>query len=121
MRYFTLFLAAMLFTSNAAAAARACLVDLAGHQPAAIHVLAANASEPLCPPSDDTGPCLKHFAQSYQSEDQKFWSGVPAAALVPARAVLHLAFHAPPKLIAAASVPPIAGLSLTILYGNFRN
>jgi len=120
-----MFLAAMLFASNAAAAIGACIAELSGQGQMAGHALAAGAGEPagkpLCPQSDDAGPCLTHYAQSYQSEQQKIWADVPAAAIVPERVVVHAPFQLPPKLAVLASAPPIAGPSLTILFRNFRN
>jgi hypothetical protein len=125
MRYLTLFLAAMFFASNAAAAIGACIADLAGQEQMAGHGLVAHVGEPagkpLCPPTEDAGPCLTHYAQSYQSDEQKLWADVPAAALVPEITVLQGIFQAPPKLVVLASAPPIVGPSLTILFRNFRN
>ncbi|MGP1676864.1 MAG: hypothetical protein ACTS6J_06855 [Burkholderiales bacterium] len=121
MRYLTLFLAAMFFANNAAAAIRACVVDLAGHEHLVASVPAVAGNEDLCPPSDDAGPCLKHYAQSYQSDEQKLWADFPRVAPAPVVAVLHVPFQAKPKLVLLASAPPIVGPPLTILFGNFRN
>ena len=125
MRHLTLFLAAMFFASNAAAAIGACVAELAGHKQMAGHALDARASEPaskpLCPQPDDTGPCLTHYAQSYHGDEQKSWAAVSAAALVPELGVVKVAFHALPKPVVLASARPIVGPSLTILYRNFRN
>jgi hypothetical protein len=120
-RYLTLFFAAMFFANNVAAAVRACVVDLAAQQHVAISALAAAADESLCPPSDDAGPCLTHYAQSRQNDEQKFLASFPAAAFVPVLAVLQVPFPAKPKPVVVASAPPIVGPSLTILFGNYRN
>lgn len=121
MRYLTLFLAAMFFASNAAAAVRACIADLAGSGHVAAHALEAGAGEPLCPQSEDTGPCLKHYAQTYQNDEQKIWAGVSAAALAPVLTLLRVSIPPQPKLVLVAAAPPIVGPPLTILYRNFRN
>lgn len=121
MRYLALFLAAMLFANNAAAAIRACIADLAGQEHLALHTLAATGNDDLCPQSDDAGPCLKHYAQSYQDDEQLFWADFRQAAPAPVVAVLRVSFPAKPKLIVLASAAPIVGPSLTILYRNFRN
>lgn len=125
MRYLTLFLAAMFFASNAAAAIGACIAEFSGQDQMAGHAPAASAGEPagkpLCPQSDDVGPCLTHHAQSYQSDQEKIWADIPAAAIVPERTVVHLPFQVPPKLVVLATASPIVGPSLTILFRNFRN
>jgi hypothetical protein len=125
MRHLALFLAAMFFASNAAAAIGACIAELAGQQPMAGHALKAGAGEPAgkssCPQSDDTGPCLTHYVQSYQSDEQKIWADVSVAALVPERIGVHFPFQVPPKPVVMALAPPVVGPSLTILFRNFRN
>ena len=121
MRYLTLFLAAMFFASNAAAAVRACIADLAGSGHVAAHALEAGAGEPLCPQSEDTGACLKLYAQTYQNDEQKIWAGVSAAALAPVLTLLRVSIPPQPKLVLVAAAPPIVGPPLTILYRNFRN
>ena len=121
MRYLTFFMAAMFFANNVVAAVRACVADLNTHEHIAISAPAAAGGGPLCPPSDDAGPCLTHYAQSYQSEEQKIWADFPPVAPAPVLSVLDVAFQANPKLLVMASAPPIVGPSLTILFGNFRN
>lgn len=121
MRYLTLFLAAMFFASNAAAAVRACMADLAGQEHVAIRALDAEGDEHLCPQSEDAGRCLTHCTQSYKSDEQRFSADVHAVALAPALAVLHVSFQAQPKPVVVASAPPIVGPPLTILFRNFRN
>ena len=121
MRYLTFFLAAMFFASNAAAAVRACMADLAGQEHIAVRALDAEGDEQLCPQSDDAGRCLTHCTQSYKSEEQKVSADVPVVALAPSLAVLHAAFQAQPKPVVVASAPSIVGPPLTILFRNFRN
>ena len=121
MRYLTFFMAAMFFANNVAAAVRACVADLNTHEHIAISAPAAAGGGPLCPPSDDAGPCLTHYAQSYQSDEQKAWVGFTPAAPAALLGVFHVAFRAKPKRPFVASAPPIVGPPLTILFGNFRN
>jgi len=111
----------MLFASNVAAAVRACVVDLATPEHAAVSAPAPAGSEPQCPPTDDGRPCLKHYAQSYQNDEQPFSLDVPSVALDPALTVLYPFLKDEPKLLVAAAAPPIVGPALTILFGNFRN
>lgn len=121
MRYLTFFMMAMFFANNAAAAIRACIADLAGQEHVAMSMPAVAGNEDLCPPSDAAGPCIKHYAQSHQSDEQKLWAGFSSVAPAPVLAVLRVSFQAKPKLVVLASAPPIVGPSLTILYRNFRN
>ena len=121
MRYLTLFLAAMFFASNAAAAVRACIADLAGQEHVVAHALDTRAGEPLCLPSDDAGPCLKHYAQTYQNEEQNAWADFTPLALAPVLTLLHASFQAQPKAVVTLLTPPIVGPPLTILFRNFRN
>lgn len=121
MRHLTLFLAVMFFASNAVAAARACMADLAGQEHVAVRALDAEGDEHLCPQSDDAGRCLTHCTQSYKSDEQKFSADVPAVAPAPFLAVLSTSFQAQPKLVIVTSAPPIVGPALTILFRNFRN
>ena len=121
MRYLALFLAAMFFANNVAAAIRACIADAAMQEHAAAMVDAAAASHPLCPQQDESGPCLTHYAESYQGDEQKAWAGFPGVAPVPVVAALPAIVHAKPKDRFYASAPPVVGPPLTILFGNFRN
>ena len=121
MRFLTLFLAAMFIASNAAAAVRACVADLAGQGHTAVRVLAAAGEEELCPQFGDAGPCPLHYAQGHQNYEQEFWADFTPAAPAPVLALLKGSFQAQPKLLVAASAPSIIGPSLTILYRNFRN
>ncbi len=121
MRYLTLFLAAMFFTSNAVAAARACMADLAGPEHVAVRALDAEGDEHLCPQSDDAGRCLTHCTQSYKSDEQRFSADAHVIAVAPFLVALHVSFQARPKLVVVASAPPIVGPALTILFRNFRN
>jgi hypothetical protein len=122
MRYLTLFLAAMFFANNAAAAIGACFADLAGSKHHAIKTQVAEGSKPLCPPSDDAGPCLTHYAQAYQIDAQPAWADFTPAAPAPVLGPLHASFQAKPKrLVLVASAAPIVGPPLTILFRNFRN
>lgn len=122
MRYLTLFLMAMFFANNAAAAFRACAIDLAGQDQVAAHALEPRAGDTPCPESDESGPCLKHFVQSQQYDEQKTWAGVPAPVPLLAPKVLQLLITAQPRpVLIMAVAPPVVGPPLTILYGNFRN
>ena len=121
MRYLISFLAAMFFASNAAAAVRACIADVGTQEHVAISAPAAAGAETPCPPTDDAGPCLTHYAQSYQGDEQKFWANFPPVVLAPVFGVIHVAYQAKPRLLVMASAPPIVGPPLTILFGNFRN
>lgn len=121
MRYLTLFLAAMFFANNVPAAVRACVADSKSHEHIAVSAPADAGGEALCPPSDDAGACLTHFAQSYQNDEQKFWADFPPVGPAPVLSLLHVAFRAKPKPLVMASAPPIVGPPLTILFGNFRN
>lgn len=121
MRYLTYFLAAMFIASNASAAARACVVNLAGQEHAAVRALDAEGDEHLCPQSDDASGCLTHCTQSYKNDQQQFSADVPPLVLAPAPAVFHAPVQAAPKLVVLALAPHIVGPPLTILYGNFRN
>ncbi len=121
MRYLTFFLAAMFFASNAAAAVRACMADLAAQDHVAVRALDAEGDEHLCPQSDDAARCLTHCTQSYMSDEQKFSADFPVLALAPVLTVLHAAFQAQPKLVVVAAAPPIVGPPLTIRFRNFRD
>jgi hypothetical protein len=121
MPYLTVFVAVMFFASSAAAAARACIVDLPGQEHVAVRALDAEGNEHLCPQSDDVARCLTHCTQSYKSDVQQFSADVPLFVLAPAPAVFHAPIQARPKLVIVALVPHIVGPPLTILYRNFRN
>ena len=121
MRYVALFLAAMFFANNVAAAVRACIADAVMPEHAVVAVETAAASHPLCPQQDESGPCPTHYAQSYPSDEQKAWAGFPRVVPVPVVAALPAIFHAQPKDRFYASAPPVVGPPLTILFGNFRN
>jgi hypothetical protein len=119
MRFLTLFLAAMFFANNATAAVRACVADLARSQHLAVRTLVAEANKRPCPPSEDAGPCLTHYTQTYQIDEQQAWADFTP--LAPVAAPLHASFQPKPKRVVLASAPPIVGPPLTILFGNFRN
>ncbi len=121
MRYLIYFLAAMFIASNAAAAARACVVNLAGQEHAAVRALDAEGDEHLCPQSDDASRCLRHCTQSYKSDQQQFSADVPVFLSAPALAVFQAPIQAQSRLVVVALAPPIVGPPLTILFGNFRN
>ena len=121
MRYLTYFVAAMFIASNAAAAARACVVNLAGQEHVAVRALNAEGDQHLCPQSDDASGCLTHCTQSYKSDQQQFSPDVPVFLSAPARAVFQAPIQAQPRLVVVALAPPIVGPPLTILFGNFRN
>lgn len=116
MRYVAMFLAAMLFANNAVAAVRAC-VAMPQHNGAAT----AAGMDPACPQSDRTGPCLKHYAQNYQSDETRLWVAFPPLAFAPVNAVAQVSFQSPPQRLVLASASPIVGPPLTILFGNLRN
>lgn len=120
MRYLTFFMVAMFFASNAAAAIGACIVNMTGQEHTAVGALVV-ANEDLCPESDGTSLCTAHYAQSHQNEAQEYWVDFTPVASVPVLAVVRVPFQGKPRLLAAASMPPIVGPSLTILYQNFRN
>jgi len=120
-RYLILFVAAMFFASNVAAAVRACVVDLATQGHIAVSAPAAAPGESKCPPTDDAGPCLTHYAQSYQNDEQKFSLDVPSSALAPVLIVFHPFSRAKPEPDLRAAAPLFVGPPLTILFGNFRN
>jgi hypothetical protein len=121
MRYLIFILAAMFFASNAVAAVRACVADLAGQEHIAVLALDAEGDEHLCPQSDDAGRCLTHCTQSYKSDGQKVSAAAPAVALALFPAVFQSAFQTTPKVLVAAWAPPVVGLPLRILFLNFRN
>ena len=111
----------MFFANNVAAAVRDCVADVKTDEHVAVSAPAAAGTESLCPPSDDAGPCLTHYAKSYQSGEQQFWAEFTKVAIAPVLGVLHIAYQAKPTLLVVASAPPIVGPPLTILFGNFRN
>ena len=121
MRHLALFLAVLFFANNAAAGVLACVAGLAGQGRLAVHAVDGMAGAPACPESDESGPCLVHYAQSHQFDEQNTWAGVATTLFIPARNLPRLAVPAQPKPIVLASAPPLVGPPLTILYGNFRH
>ncbi len=121
MPYLTVFVAVMLFASSAAAAARACIVDLAGHEHIAVRALDAQGNEHLCPRSDDAVRCLTHCTQIYKGGVQQYSADASALVLAPVPAVFHAPIQAKPKRVVVVLAAPIVGPPLTILFGNFRN
>lgn len=121
MRHLALFLAVLFFANNAAAGVLACVAGLAGQGQLAVHASDGMAGAPACPQSDESGPCLVHYAQSHPLDEQNTWAGVATALLVPAQNLPRFAVPAQPKPLVLASAPPLVGPPLTILYGNFRN
>lgn len=120
MRFLTFLLLALFLANNAAAAVRACLADPAVPNHAALHVRGAHAGDPTCPQSDESGPCLKHYVQRHQLDEQKTWASVPNTVLVPALDFPQFSTPATPKLVVLSSTPPVVAPPLTILYRNFR-
>lgn len=123
MRLLNLFLAVMFFANNAVAAVRACSADHAMQGRAAISAPAGAADQAPCPQDDDAGPCLKHYAQAYESSqgnESCLWNGFSPLVFIPTLAVVHASIQASPKLVAVAAAPPRVGPPLTILFGNFR-
>lgn len=120
IRYLLIFFAVMFLANNTVAAARACLVELAGPEHAAIQAAGADGQEHLCPVSDDAARCLTHCTQSYKNDEQKlFWSDIPGVAVAPAPSVIRIWFRPGPVVTLPVSLPPI-GPPLTILFGNLR-
>jgi hypothetical protein len=121
MRFLIFLLASMFLASNAAAAVRACTVDLAGQGHVAVRALEAEGDEHPCPQSDQASRCLSHCTQSYSSDARQFPADAPFLVFAPAPALFHASIQAKPKLVVVALAPPIVGPPLTILFGNFRN
>lgn len=120
MHGLVIFFAAMFVAHNALAAARACIVQFAAEEHAAVQAAEAKANAHLCPESGDAAGCLTHCTQIVKNDQQKFWSDVPGALVSPAPAFLRLLRHPEPVVAALALAPP-AGPPLTILFHNLRN
>lgn len=119
IRFLLVFFAAVFLANNAVAAARACIVELAGPEHGAIQLADAAGHEHLCPLSDDAARCLTHCTQSYKNDEQKFWTDVPGVVFASAPTFLRVWVHPEPVVTLIGSVPPI-GPPLTILFGNLR-
>ncbi len=113
----------MFLANGAAAAARACTVDLAGQEHAALQARDASGDEHLCPEADSATRCLAHCTQGLKSTEQKLVADHPAPVLfAPPFIVLHVAFRPEQAaLVLASAPPPIVGPPLTILFRNLRN
>lgn len=123
MRLLVVFFTLMFLANNTAAAARACIVELAGPQHAAIQLVDADGYEHLCPVSDDAARCLSHCTQSYRNDEQKlFWADVPGFVFTPAPApsILRAWSQPEPAISLIASAPLVVGPPLTILFRNLR-
>ena len=121
VRYWVVFLAAMFLANGAAAAARACLVDLAAQEHAAIQVLDTSGGEHLCPDTDSAANCLSHCTQSSKSEQQNLSFDVPVFAVAPPLALHRVWLPTDPGRLVIASGQPVVGPPLTILFRKLRN
>lgn len=112
----------MFLANGAAAAARACTVNLAGQEHAALKARDAGGDEHLCPESDTATRCLTHCTQGYKSTEQKLVADIPAPVLfAPPFTALHVAFRPAQVPLVVATAPPVVGPPLTILFRNLRN
>ncbi len=110
----------MFLANGAAAAARACTVDLAGQEHPAMQ--AGGGDEHLCPESDTAARCLEHCTQGFKSTEQKVTADIPAPVSAPPFTLLHAAFRPEQAaLVVVSAPPPIVGPPLTILFRNLRN
>ena len=120
MRYLLVFFAAMFLANNAAAVARACVVQLAAQGHAAILILDSSADGHLCPEAEGAANYLAHCAQSYKGEEQKSFFDAPAIAITPPLSPHRVWFTGGPRPLVIAPAPPVVGPPLTILFGNLR-
>ena len=124
MRNLAWFFLALFFANNAGAALRACIADAAMHEHGAAAISAMVTDHAPCPQYRGTGPCLKHFAQSYPgypSGEQWLGASLAQQVLAPVIAIVQPSIQARPKIIAAAEAPPSVGPPRTILFGNLRH
>lgn len=121
IRYLVVFFAAMFLANNAVASSRACMVQMAVQEHAAIQVLEAGGDKNLCPEADGAANCLAHCTQSYKSEQQNLSFDVPAIAVAPPLSLHRARFAVEPRRLVIASAQPVVGPPLTILFRNLRN
>lgn len=122
MRYLSLFLATMLFASNAAAALRACVANLAPPSHAVACVTVGEGGEQACAQPGDADACLNRCIRNHQSDEQTVAAGAPVFAPVPGFAVRNIPL--PTRLrreLVVVEARPIVGPPLTILFGNLRH
>lgn len=111
----------MFLVNNAAAAARACMVQLAADEHAAIRILDTGGNENLCPEADNAATnCPAHCTQSYKSDVQNLSFDAPAIAFAPPLCLHRAWVPIEPRRLVIASAPPVVGPPLTILFGNLR-
>ncbi len=121
-RCWVVLVAAMFLANGAAAAARACTLNLAGQEHAPLQARDAGGDELLCPEADTATRCLEHCTQGYKSTEQKLAADIPAPVLfAPPFTVIHAAFRPAQVPLVVATAPPIVGPPLTILFRNLRN
>ena len=119
IRHLLIFFAAIFLANNAAAAARACMVELAAQEHTAIQVLDTGGDKHFCPEADSAANCLTHCAQSYKNDEQKVSFDAPALAIAPPLSPHRVWFLAESRPLVIAA-PPVVGPPLTILFGNLR-
>ncbi|MFS8086043.1 MAG: hypothetical protein ACMG6H_10465, partial [Acidobacteriota bacterium] len=114
-------LAAMFVANGAIAAARACMVGLDAHAHTAVRVLDCSGEEPLCPEAAATAQhYLVDCTQCYKGDKPGLFFDTPAVAIAPHLSLHRAWFQPAPRQLVIASVPPVGGPPLTILFGNLR-
>ena len=120
IRYLVLFFAAMFLANNALAAARACMLVPAAPEHTAIQVLVAGCDEHSCPEADSAANCIAQCTQSYKNDEQKVSFDTPAFSNAPPVSPHRDWLPAEPGTLVIASVAPVVGPPLIILFGNLR-
>jgi len=120
IRYLLIIFAAMFLANNAAASARACMVQLAAQEHTAIRIFDTSSDKHLCPEADSAANCLVHCTQSYKSDQQRVSFDAPAVAVAPPLSLHRAWIPIEPRRLVIAWAPPVVGPPLTILFGNLR-
>ena len=117
-----MFLAAMFIASNAAAAARACVVESGGAGARRGTRARRRQATSICARSRTTRLVAWITARKVtRATSNSFLRMFPYFFARPQLAVFQAPIQAQPRLVVVALAPPIVGPPLTILFGNFRN
>jgi hypothetical protein len=122
IRYWLCLLAALFVANSVAAAARACVVELGGHELTASEVRDAGGDEHACQAADDAARCFAHCTQTQSVSNDAQRISSDASGFVPLLLVglAHVRFQTEARLVATAPAAPVAGPPLTILFRRLR-
>ena len=119
IRYLLIVFAALFLVNSTMAAARACVAGLAATEHTTTRVV-SDCDGPPCAEAATAVHYLVDCTHCYKSDEQSVFLDTPALAIAPPLPLHRVWFLPEPRQPVIASVAPVVGPPLTILFGNLR-